>query len=184
LDSASAEEVGQAFQELQRVAAREFEEDGVGSERLAFNRYADMRYLGQEHTVKVPFPASEIETEKLDEAAGRFHEAHEREYAFRLESLVEIVNYHLAAYAAVPKPEVAALGRAGRSAEDAIKGRRDVDFDAHGVHQADIYDRALLEPRAEFSGPAVVEESATTIVVLPGHRVVADDFGNLHIYPR
>ena len=178
-----AEEVGEAFQELQRAAAEEFAEDGVRPGRLAFNRYADMRYLGQEHTVKVPFPAGEIETEELGEAARRFHEVHEREYAFRLDSPVEIVNYHLAAYGAVHKPEVATLGRTGRSAGDAIKGRREVDFDAHSVHQADIYDRALLEPDAEFSGPAVVEEPATTIVVLPGHRVVVDDYGNLHIHP-
>jgi N-methylhydantoinase A len=184
LDSASVEEVGEAFQELQRAAAEEFGDDGVRPERLAFNRYADMRYQGQEHTVKVPFPAGEIETEELSEAVRRFHEAHERQYAFRLDSPVEMVNYHLAAYGAVQKPEVAALGRTGRSAGDAIKGHRKVDFDAHGVHQADIYDRALLEPEVEFSGPAVVEEPATTIVVLPGHKVVVDDYGNLHIHPK
>jgi len=183
LDSASVEEVGEAFRELRRAAAEEFAEDGVGPGRLAFNRYADMRYLGQEHTVKVPFPAGEIETDELGEAARRFHETHEREYAFRLDSPVEIVNYHLAAYGAVRKPEVAALRRTGRSAGDAIKGRREVDLDAHGVHQADIYDRSLLEPGAEFSGPAVVEEPATTIVVLPRHRVVVDGYGNLHIHP-
>jgi N-methylhydantoinase A len=184
LDSALPEELGETFRELQRAASEEFGEDGVGPERLAFNRYADMRYLGQEHTVKVPFPVGETETEELSEAARRFHDAHEREYAFRLDSPVEIVNYHLAAYGAVRKPKVATLASAGRSAEDAIKGRREVDFDAYGVHQADIFDRALLEPEAEFSGPAVVEEPATTIVVLPGHRVVVDDYGNLHIQPK
>jgi hypothetical protein len=57
-----------------------------------------------------------------------------------------------------------------------------VDLDARSVHQADIYGRALLEPKAEFSG-AAMEEPATTVVVLPGHRVV-DDYGNLHIRPK
>jgi len=184
LDSASVEDVGEAFRALQRAAAKEFGEEGVGSERLVFNRYADMRYLGQEHTVKVPFPTVEIEREELAEAVRCFHEAHEREYAFRLDSPVEIVNYHLAAYGAVQKPEVATLERTGRSLEDAIKGQREVDFDAHGVYQADIYDRSLLEREAELFGPAVVEEPATTIVVLPGHRVVVDDCGNLHIHPE
>jgi N-methylhydantoinase A len=184
LDSSSVEEVGEAFRALQWAAAEEFGEDGVGPERLVFNRYADMRYLGQEHTVKVPFPTGEIETREPGEAVHRFHEVHEREYAFRLDSPVEIVNYHLAAHGAVQKPEVAMLERTGRSLEDAIKGRREVDFDAHGVHQAAIYDRALLEPEAEFFGPAVVEEPATTIVVLPGHRVVVDEYGNLHIHQK
>jgi N-methylhydantoinase A len=124
LDSGSVEVVGKAFQGLQRVAAEEFREEGAGSERLVFNRYADMRYLGQEHTVKVPFASGEIETEDLDEATHRFHEAHEREHAFWLESPVEIVNYHLAAYGAVSKPKVAALRRTGSSAEDVITRRR------------------------------------------------------------
>jgi N-methylhydantoinase A len=182
LDSAPPEEVNGTFEELQRAATGEFANDGMGPERLAFNRYADMRYLGQEHTVKVPFPSGEVRTEELDEAARRFHEVHEREYAFRLDSPVEVVNYHLAAYGAVQKPDVATLVRTGRTATDAIKGRREVDLDAHGVHQADIYDRAMLEPGAEFSGPAVVEEPATTIVILPSQRVSVDDYGNLHIY--
>jgi N-methylhydantoinase A len=40
----------------------------------------------------------------------------------------------------------------------------------------------MLEPKAEFSGPAVVEEPATTIVILPSQRVLVDDYGNLHIH--
>jgi N-methylhydantoinase A len=181
LDSALPEEVSDAFQDLQRAATGELSDDGIAPEVLTFNCYADMRYLGQEHTVKVPFPSGEFGTETLDEVARRFHEAHEREYAFRLDSPVEIVNYHLAAYGAVQKPDVATLARTGRTAEVAIKGRRAVDLDAHGIHQADIYDRATLEPRVEFYGPAVVEEPATTIVALPGQRVAVDDYGNLHI---
>jgi len=52
----------------------------------------------------------------------------------------------------------------------------------HGVRRAEIYDRAMLEPGAEFSGPAVVEEPATTIVILPAQRVTVDVYGNLHIH--
>jgi N-methylhydantoinase A len=182
LDSVDPEEVMGAFEELQRAATGEFADDGIAPERLVFNRYADMRYVGQEHTVKVSLPSREAGTKVLDEVARRFHEAHEREYAFRLDSPVEIVNYHLAAYGAMQKPDVATLARTGRTADDAIKGRRQVDLDTHGVHQAGIYYRATLEPGVEFSGPAVVEEPATTIVILPGQRVTVDDYGNLYIH--
>jgi N-methylhydantoinase A len=182
LDSVDPEEVMGAFEELQRAATGEFADDGIAPDRLVFNRYADMRYVGQEHTVKVSLPSREAGTKVLDEVARRFHEAHEREYAFRLDSPVEIVNYHLAAYGAMQKPDVATLARTGRTADDAIKGRRQVDLDTHGVHQAGIYYRATLEPGVEFSGPAVVEEPATTIVILPGQRVTVDDYGNLYIH--
>ena len=62
-----------------------------------------------------------------------------------------------------------------------MKGQRDVDFDAAGVHVADIYDRDKLGAGSEFSGPAVVEEAGSTTVVFPEQRVAVDDYGNLHI---
>ena len=181
LDSVPPEEIGHLFEQSATEAVADFESDGVGADRLIFHRHADMRYAGQEHTVKVPFPAGEVTREKLVEAERRFHEAHEREYAFRLDSPVEIVNYHLVAYGAVRKPEMAKLERTAREVADAIKGRREVDFGVHGVHTAGIYDRSFLGPGAEFLGPAVVEEPMTTVVVPPGWLTAVDQYGNLHL---
>jgi N-methylhydantoinase A len=45
----------------------------------------------------------------------------------------------------------------------------------------DIYDAALLEPGMEFDGPAIIEESGTTIVVHAGQHARIDRFGNTHI---
>lgn len=184
LDRIYPEEVGSVFEDLERAAAVEFAEDGVGAGRLVFDRYADMRYAGQEHTVKVRFPSGAVDPKKLAEATRRFHEAHEKEYAFRLDSPVELVGYHVAAYGMVPRPRVAKLERTGRKAADAIRGSREVDLDVYGVHQADVYERSLLEPGAELFGPAVVEEPAATVVVLPDQRLIVDDYGNLHIHLR
>jgi N-methylhydantoinase A len=181
LDSVPPEEVGHLFEQSATEAVADFENDGVGADRLTFHRHADMRYAGQEHTVKVPFPAGEVTREKLAESERRFHEAHEREYAFRLDSPVEIVNYHLVAYGAVRKPEMAKLERTARELTDAIKGRREVDFGVHGVHTAEIYDRSFLGLGAEFLGPAVVEEPMTTVVVPPGWLTAVDQYGNLHL---
>jgi N-methylhydantoinase A len=182
LDSATPEEANDIFEEIEQEAKQEFAADGLGADRLVFQRHADMRYLGQEHTVKVPFPSGEIDQDKLAEAVRRFHEAHEREYTFRLDSPVELVNYHLVANGLVQKPELAKLERTGRTAEDAIRERREVDFDTHGVHRTTIYDRVSLEPDVTLSGPAIVEEPATTIVVFPGQRAEVDDYGNLHLH--
>jgi N-methylhydantoinase A len=99
-----------------------------------------------------------------------------------LDSPVELVNYHLVANGLVQKPELAKLERTGRTAEDAIRERREVDFDTHGVHRTTIYDRVSLEPDVTLSGPAIVEEPATTIVVFPGQRAEVDDYGNLHLH--
>jgi N-methylhydantoinase A len=168
------------YAELERTAREEFGEDGVGADRLLFERYADMRYVGQEHTVKVRLPNGDG-LDALDVGVQRFHQSHEREYSYRLASPVELVNYHLVALALVSKPELMPLGRTGKGVETAVRGRRSVDFDDAGVRTATIYERALLEPEMTLEGPAIIEEPATTIVVFPEQPVRVDQYGNLHI---
>ena len=57
-----------------------------------------------------------------------------------------------------------------------------MDFDDHGIHEATIYDGLLLEPKMEFRGPAVIQESSVTCIVPPGHIVSIDHFGNYNIH--
>ena len=113
--------------------------------------------------------------------ADTFHQAYEREYTYRLDAPIEFVSLHLVAIAEVGKLAPAPLPQTGRRVEDARKGRRDVDYAASGVHEADIYDGDLLEPGQRFSGPAIVETKGSTTVVHPGNRVAVDDYGNLVI---
>jgi len=182
MDPAAAEDVATLFTDLESVAAREFAADGIHDDRLVLQRFADMRYLGQEHTVKVSFPSGTVDGHSISDPVERFHEAHQREYTYRLSSPVELVNYHLVAFGLVPKPELAKLKRTGRQLKDALRSQREVDFDTHGVHVTAIYERELLEPGMDITGPAVVEEPATTIVIFPGQHATVDDYGNLHIH--
>lgn len=184
LDSAIPAALQALFGELEALAGAEFAADGISGDRLVLERFADMRYLGQEHTVKVRVPSGAVDARALSSAVESFHEAHEREYTYRLTSPVELVNYHVVGFGVVPKPELAKLKATGRRPEDAMRGKRTVDFDTHGVHIAAIYERSLLEPGMEIGGPAVVEEPATTIVIFPGQQAKVDDYGNLHIHTR
>ena len=71
--------------------------------------------------------------------------------------------------------------KTGRKVSDAIKSKRKVDFDQLGERISDIYDFDKLEPNMSFSGPAIVEDSSTTVVVFPGQKCKVDDYANLHI---
>lgn len=176
-------EMEQVFQELETRAGAEFAEDGFGPERIVFERYLDARYAGQEHTVKIRIGAPTPDTATyLADITGRFHEAHEQQYTFRLESPVEAVNCHLISYGLVDKPEIKKLEPTGTDAAPALAGERLVDFDTKGVVMAAIYERDLLRPGMILHGPAVIEEKATSTVVLPGNRVEIDTYGGLHIY--
>ena len=82
------------------------------------------------------------------------------------------------------KLEITKLPRTGATVDQAIKGRREVDYATEGIHEATIYDGALLEPGMSFAGPAVIEDPGTTVVIQPDNRVSIDDYGNIHIAIR
>jgi N-methylhydantoinase A len=60
----------------------------------------------------------------------------------------------------------------------AAEGARRVWF-ADGWRQTPVYRRERLPLRAGFTGPAIVEQLDTAIVVEPGDRAHLDPLGNL-----
>src|SRR5690606_27621511 len=111
----------------------------------------------------------------------RFHRAHEREYTFRLEAVVEVVNVHLVAYSLVEKPGLHEEPLGEPDASSACTGMRDVDMDGTRPVPTVIYDRSLLRSGMRAAGPALVEESATVTLVPSGAVLSVDRFGGLHI---
>lgn len=179
-DNANA--LADAFAVLARQAKEDYTADGVGlgSHGIQFDYYADMRYRGQEHTVKISFPFIDGRVD-LETAIDRFHSAHEKHFTYRLETDVQIVNVHLVANVAVVKPDLVKKPVTGRHAQDAVLHVRKVDFDRHGIHDVAIYDGLKLEPGMKLGGPAIVQEPSVSMVVSPGHAVSIDDYGNYHV---
>ena len=180
LDESRADELVGIISEMEQAARTAYLEEGISADAIYFERLADMRYEGQEHTISVHLPAGKFSAVEIGELIGRFKDSYEREYTYRLDNEVEIVGYNLIAYAAVDRPELAKLPDGGVIA-DAVKGMRPVDFDVQGIRAAKIYDREKLPAQAEFSGPAIVEEAGSTTVLFPGQSARVDEYGNLHI---
>jgi N-methylhydantoinase A len=172
-----AEELDEIWRELESRLEATFRDEGLEPDQVTFARSADMRYAGQEHAVNVPIPDGSPATE---EVVRRFHDLHEQLYTFRLGSPIEFVNFRVAGFGAVQKPELPRLQANGDS-PSAIKGTRDVDFDELGRREATIYERSLLGADAELHGPAVVEEPAASTVLFPGQRLRVDEYGSLII---
>ena len=53
-----------------------------------------------------------------------------------------------------------------------------------GMMHCPIYDREKFGAGDRFTGPGVVEEWDSTIVVLPGQSLEVDRYGNLMIYAK
>jgi N-methylhydantoinase A len=167
-------------QETQAVA--QYKDEGVEEEDVILTRFADLRYLGQEHTVKVPVPAGEITEESMKQVIEKFHETHEQLYTFKLEGApTEIVNLHLTAFGTVQKPELAKLPATEGTAEDALKEVRSVLYEEDGWVDTKVYDRTKLGAEVTIEGPAIVEEQSNSTVLYPGQQLTVDSYGNLII---
>jgi N-methylhydantoinase A len=171
----SQERIAATFTGMEAEARQFFAAAGYDNGLVTTERYGDMRYHGQEHTVQVPFPGDPVDINAVNEA---FHALHERAYTFRLASATEIVNFHLVARVSTPKPSLMSSTPAGSGHP---KGQRLVDFDESGRLETTIYERADLIPEELVAGPVVIEEPASTTVVYPGQRVTLDSIGNLRI---
>jgi len=180
-DQIDPAEVESFFTGMEEQAMELMLEQHITKDRVVFQRFADMRYMGQEHTVKVPLPAGRITAEKIPEINKRFNGLHEHAYTFRLESPIELVNYHLTAFGTVEKPELNKIDGKGLSLKEAKKGTRNVNFDELGFHESPIYERDRFPANEYVQGPMVIEEPASTTVVFPDQRMKRDEYGFLHI---
>jgi N-methylhydantoinase A len=176
--------------EKARVVLAELEQSGRqalvdwghdAAEGIDVEWWCDMRYVGQEHSLKVPLETSQT----IDSGAQRA--AFERLHAFHFshsydDQPVELVNCRVVVNGIRPKPTLAPIdGRAGTA--DGVKGSRHVRFAGGTMVEATIYDREGLRPGTVIQGPAVIEEWTSTILALPGDTVTVDHIGNLIIEP-
>jgi len=176
-----AAQINQAFTILEERAIQEFVAENIDRSRVHFLRYGRCRYQNQEHSVEIELPDGAITAGQIEAIRERFDADYEREYTYRLTAPAELVCYHLVAIAEVDKLKPEKRLTTGRQLAEAVKGQREVDYVEAGVHQATIYNGDLLEPGMGFVGPAIIEESGTTIVIPPGLPCHVDDYGNVHI---
>jgi len=176
-----AAQINQALTMLEEQAIHEFAAENIDRSRVHFIRYGRCRYQNQEHFVEIALPDGAITADQIEAIRERFDADYEREYTYRLAAPAELVCYHLVAIAKVDKLKPEKHPRTGRKLEEAVKGKREVDYVEAGIHPATIYDGDALEPGMSFVGPAIIEESGTTVVIPPGLPCQVDDYGDYSI---
>jgi N-methylhydantoinase A len=170
-------EVAQVFGDLERKCVARMEEDGISAKDCQIRWLADMRYRGQSGELEagVPTPVTKA---SITAALAEFHERHRRAFAYvAADDRVEFVNAKVVVSYSMPKPSLDGL-----IPRDGATGlpytRRRTYFSTNPV-DGDIYRRSDLRQGDRYSGPAIVEQSDTTLVVPPDHTFALDDGGNI-----
>lgn len=180
LSELNFEAISQEWTVIEDRLLANFKRDGV-EETVLFLRFVDMRYVGQEHTVKVAVPEGAWDEQTVEQVKERFHQLHEKNYTFRLEDTeCEIVGLHVTALGQVKKPKIARVEKQGE-VSGALKEVRSVYFEQDGWIETPIYDRELLPTGQVIEGPLIVEEKAAVTIIEKGQLLYADVYGNLII---
>ncbi|HZQ65220.1 MAG TPA: hydantoinase/oxoprolinase family protein [Gaiellaceae bacterium] len=174
LDGADLDEVNRLLAQMEAEGVGLLGESGLGPEQLTHERFADMRYVGQGHEVRVPLPAGELRD--VRDLVERFEREYHRLYGRRGPDVgVEAITWRV--ISSGPRPLVQSANGGAGAAGEPLRGSRQAYFPTLGGYaETPVYDRYALTAGFSLSGPAVVEERESTLVLEPGAKaVVLDD---------
>ena len=170
------EDLEAAFKKIEEEAAARLQHEDVAPENTVLQRTIEMMYQGQWRSLAVPAPAKITSTSDLIEG---FHNQHEREYNFRREDApVSVFRVGVKATGVVPKAELPSHDVIVHRPEPT--GHRAVWFNGKAI-KSDVYDRALIKAGAEFTGPAIVKQVDSTVLIPPNGTAAVDQYMNILI---
>jgi N-methylhydantoinase A len=182
LEDANFDEIEKVYRELEQQGRDALAAGSVKPHKVEIRRAADMRYVGQEHAVTVDLPMSVFTRKDFKAFKRHFDEQHAQRYGTSAPAeRAEIVSLRSTVTGLMRKPPQRKLARGQKApAKAALGGKRDVYY-AGKWHATPTYRREALAAGNFIKGPALIEEYASTTVLMPADTMVVDALGNLII---
>jgi len=177
-DSVDIKVFNSLFAEMEKEAYADFKATGTDKELIKLTRTAEMRYVGQFHEVEVALPDGIVTAEQVSDIVDTFNRMHQTLFQFSMPGhKVEFSTFRLKA--ATPNAHFALkkIGVGNADSSRALKRRRSCIFSGKPI-DTPIYDGGLLLAGNVVDGPAIVEESTTTVVIPEGFRCTVDESKN------
>jgi N-methylhydantoinase A len=177
-------ELAKTYVELGTQALEILENEEIPEDRRTIELSIDARYYGQTPYMNLKLEKAPENEEDIANIVKQYQDQYLAEFGYELPedvAAVELVNARIGAIGLTDDVE---LPKASGSAEasDALRETRDVYFDEPGEFtETPIYDRDKLGQGAEIAGPAIVEQTDTTLLVPPGSSALVDGYLNIVI---
>ncbi|NTF51451.1 hydantoinase/oxoprolinase family protein [Agrobacterium rhizogenes] len=180
LDVADMDVVHALFEKQSADGRRLIGKEAVAIREIREIYSVDMQFIGQTHLLRVPLPSAMPTRAELQ---ARFEEAYFNRFHVELPEIrASLVNVNTSVIGRRTEIDLSMLiDAAGRKSTlaEAQTGTRSVWFD--GWRETPIYWRDHLPIKATISGPAIIEQMDTTIILEPGDVANQDDDGNIII---
>ena len=182
LADAPFDEIEAVFKELEQNGRGAIAATSVKPHKIVVKRALDMRYVGQEHPVTVELPMHIFQKQDRKAIKQHFDNDHMQRYGTSAPNEnPEIVSLRVTVAGLMRKPSQEKIKKGkGAPSKSASTGTRKVWFDGH-FRNTPTYRRTELTAGNTIKGPALIEEHASTTVLMPGDRMTVDDYGNLTI---
>ena len=165
-----------SFQRIEDEAVKRLKHEGVSSENTILERSVEMMYQGQWRSLSVSAPSEITDINVLIE---NFHSEHEREYNFRRDDApVSIFRVAVKATGLVQKADLPNY-KVSEYTPDPICSRsvwfNNISFETN------VFERSILKAGAKLSGPAIIEQVDSTVVIPPNSTGTVDKYLNIII---
>ncbi|MFQ5858147.1 MAG: hydantoinase/oxoprolinase family protein, partial [Anaerolineae bacterium] len=180
LDSLNWDFANDLLDEMSRNGQEVLESSGLSASEISYQRSADMRYVGQGHEVSVPLPDGVLNRDHIGQVTATFEQVYRALYGRKGPDVpLEVINWRVVASG--PRPEMDfRLPVASSDGNKSLKGSRLAYSPEIGSYvETPVYDRYSLVPGTVFSGPAIVEERESTLIVSARGQARVDDYLNV-----
>ena len=180
VDSSLIEPVNAIYEDLRTRGQALMNENGI-SEDIEFTASADMHYQGQGFDIDVPRPQLPLDSQALEDLKAAFHQKYADTFGYaQPDQPVRATGWKLRAFhprndfrwpefhhtASVPSP---------------VSNRLAYFPEAGGFVDIPVYTRMDLGRDTGITGPAIIEEEESTVILMPGDKATVDRFGNIMV---
>ena len=173
----------QIFEDLMTEGGKMLTKEGISEDLRAFELSLDMRYDRQNYEITVPLQGLCITADVLKKAIEDFHAAHKKAYGYRNDHApVKLISFRVSAIGTVEKPQLHGEPVNEHAPAPVPVDSRPVLFANETAYMpTNVYQRDSFVPGTKISGPAIIEQMDTTIVIPPKWHVETDGFANLKV---
>lgn len=148
----------------------------LGDHDVEIHRTSDVRFAGQAHEITISLPSTLLTKADIDDAVERFYDEYQRAYGIAMRGPMEFVSHRVRVTKIVPKVPVSKRPPAQSADKGSISGQRPAWFSELGSNvDVDVHERDLLRTGTTASGPCIIQDAESTIVVPPSWRAHVDD---------
>jgi N-methylhydantoinase A len=154
----------------------------VQPQAIEVRRFADMRYVGQEHAVTVELSQELFASEDRAAIKRAFDAVHLQRYGTSAPNEpADLVSMRCAVVGVMSKPPVGTGGPRLNGSKPPIHREKRTFFRDRGFVLTPVYVRDALRAGDIVAGPALIEEHASTTVIAPCDQARIDAYSNIDV---